>query len=69
MKFTLFVLLASLLFFSCENSYQEKKEKRDKYITLLSVYKALNSNKETAKIQYNDSIHKYTILLNELSNN
>ena len=60
----LFIFLASVFLCSCGNSYREKKEKQYEYTKMVSIYKALNKNPETAKVEYNDSIHKYMILLN-----
>ena len=64
MKGMLFIFLASVFLCSCGNSYREKKEKQYEYTKMVSIYKALTKNPETAKVEYNDSIHKYMILLN-----
>lgn len=64
MKGMLFIILASIFLCSCGNSYREKKAKRYEYINMVSIYKALNKHPETAKVAYNDSIHKYMMLLN-----
>ena len=64
MKGMLFIFLAIVLFCSCENSYHEEKAKKYEFMNMVSIYKALNKNPETAKVEYNDSIHKYMMLLN-----
>ena len=66
MKGMLFIFLASVLFCSCGNSYREKKAKQYEYTKMISIYKALNKNPETAKVEYNDLLHKYMMLLNEI---
>lgn len=66
MKAIIIMLLSALVLCSCGNSYQKNKVKRDNYINLISLYKALNQCPETAKVEYNDSIHKYALLLNNL---
>lgn len=58
------LLIGALLlvsFVSCDN----RKQERDYYIRMSAVYRALNSNSETSKIEYLDSIHKYEMLIIE----
>lgn len=61
MKKLLFGALLLVSLVSCDNRRQE----RDYYIRMSAVYKALNSNPETSKIEYLDSIHKYEMLIIE----
>lgn len=61
MKKLLIGALIAMSLVSCDNKKQERLE----YIRLSAIYKALNNNSETARMEYLDSIHKYEMLINE----